>query len=109
VVESNFKRKGGEVAQNNLKVAEAAYQAAREQYGAEFPWKLRAIPDAARRMMLNGNQAFAMGALAAGCKFISTYPMTPASTITEWLAAHAPKVGGVQKQVEDAKARRRQG
>ena len=101
VVESNFKRKGGEVAQKNLLVAEAAYKDAQEQYGADFPWKLRAIPDAPRRMMMNGNQAFAMGALAAGCKFISTYPMTPASTITEWLAAHAARFGIVQKQTED--------
>jgi 2-oxoglutarate ferredoxin oxidoreductase subunit alpha len=52
-------------------------------------------------MMMNGNQAIAMGALAAGCRFISTYPMTPASTITEWLAAHAAKFGVVQKQTED--------
>ena len=52
-------------------------------------------------MMMNGNQAIAMGALAAGCKFISTYPMTPASTITEWLAAHAARFGIVQKQTED--------
>ena len=52
-------------------------------------------------MMMNGNQAIAMGALAAGCKFISTYPMTPASTITEWLAAHAARFGVVQKQTED--------
>src|SRR3712207_6154145 len=44
---------------------------------------------------------FRSGALAAGCKFISTYPMTPASTITEWLASKAAKFGIVQKQTED--------
>jgi 2-oxoglutarate/2-oxoacid ferredoxin oxidoreductase subunit alpha len=101
VVESNFKRKGADTVSSNVKVAEAAYREAQEQYGAAFPWKLRAVPDAPRRMLMNGNQAFAMGALAAGCKFISTYPMTPASTITEWLAAHAAKFGIVQKQTED--------
>src|SRR5215204_85897 len=101
VVESNFKRKGADTVKNNLKVAEVAYKDAQEQYGSDFPWKLQAVPGAPKRMLMNGNQAIAMGALAAGCKFISTYPMTPASTITEWLAAHAARFGIVQKQTED--------
>ena len=101
IIETNFKRKGDDTVQNNLKVAEFAYNAARDQYGADFPWKLKSIPDAPQRMVINGNQAFSLGAVAAGCKFISTYPMTPASTITEWLAAHSAKFGIVQKQTED--------
>ncbi|MFN8632296.1 MAG: 2-oxoacid:acceptor oxidoreductase subunit alpha [Chloroflexota bacterium] len=101
VIESNFKRKGADTVKNNLRVAEVAYKDAQEQYGSEFPWKLRAVPGAPKRMMMNGNQAIAMGALAGGCKFISTYPMTPASTITEWLASHAARFGIVQKQTED--------
>jgi 2-oxoglutarate/2-oxoacid ferredoxin oxidoreductase subunit alpha len=101
VIESNFKRKGAEAVQSNLRVAEYAYQQAQDRYGSDFPWKLKSLPGAPQRMLLNGNQAFAMGALAGGCKFISTYPMTPASTITEWLAAHAARFGVVQKQTED--------
>jgi 2-oxoglutarate ferredoxin oxidoreductase subunit alpha len=101
VVESNFKRKGADTVAKNLRVAEVAYKDAQEQYGFDFPWKLQAVPGAPKRMLMNGNQAIAMGALAAGCKFISTYPMTPASTITEWLAAHAARFGIVQKQTED--------
>lgn len=101
VIESNFKRKGADTVNSNLRVADVAYRDAQEQYGADFPWKLHAVPGAPKRMLMNGNQALAMGALAAGCKFISTYPMTPASTITEWLAAHAARFGIVQKQTED--------
>ena len=101
VIESNFKRKGAEAVQANLRVAEFAYKQARDQYGGGFRWKLKSIPDAPQRMVINGNQAFCLGAVAAGCKFISTYPMTPASTITEWLAAHSAKFGIVQKQTED--------
>ncbi len=89
IIETNFKRKGAETVQNNLKVARAAYDMALEQFGGDFGWKIATIPGAPQRMIVNGNQALAMGALAAGCRFISTYPMTPASTITEWLAAHA--------------------
>jgi 2-oxoglutarate ferredoxin oxidoreductase subunit alpha len=101
VVESNFKRKGSEAVQSNLKVADFAYKAAVDRFGQRFEWKLQPPADQPKRMLLNGNQAFAMGAVAAGCKFISTYPMTPASTITEWIAAHAARFGVVQKQTED--------
>jgi 2-oxoglutarate ferredoxin oxidoreductase subunit alpha len=101
VIENNFKRKGAETVDKNLKVARAAYDLASEQFAADFDWKLETVPGAPPRMLMNGNQAIAMGALAAGCRFISTYPMTPASTITEWLAAHGKKFGIVQKQTED--------
>ncbi len=104
IIETNFKRKGAETVQNNLKVARAAYDMALEQFGGDFGWKIATIPGAPQRMIVNGNQALAMGALAAGCRFISTYPMTPASTITEWLAAHAKQFGVVQKQTEDETA-----
>ena len=101
VLQSNFKRKGSDAVNSNLKVADYAYKLAQDQYGDSFPWKLQARPGQPQRMIMNGNQAIAMGALAAGCKFISTYPMTPASTITEWLASHAARFGIVQKQTED--------
>ena len=53
------------------------------------------------RPMMTGNNAICLGALAAGCKFLAQYPMTPASSIMHWMAAHAPAHGVVVKQVED--------
>ena len=89
VIESNFKRKGGDTVKNNLKVAEVRLRAGPGAVRRRLPLEARGAARAPQRMLMNGNQAIAMGALAAGCRFISTYPMTPASTITEWLAAHA--------------------
>ena len=54
-----------------------------------------------RRPFVTGNEAIAMGAYAAGCKFYSAYPMTPASTILHWMASHAAKTGICVKQCED--------
>jgi 2-oxoglutarate ferredoxin oxidoreductase subunit alpha len=53
------------------------------------------------KYLMTGNEAVALGALAAGVKFHAQYPMTPASSILHWLAAHGPKYGVVVKQVED--------
>ncbi|BAS29393.1 2-oxoacid:acceptor oxidoreductase subunit alpha [Limnochorda pilosa] len=102
VIRDNFgSKKGAAVAEANLKVARAAYELAGDRYGRRFPWKLHAVEDAPRRYLLNGNQALAMGALAGGCRFISAYPMTPASSIFEWLTAHAQRFNVVSKQMED--------
>ena len=54
-----------------------------------------------RRLMMNGNQAIALGALSAGLRVYSFYPMTPSTSIGLTLAAHAEKMGLVVEQAED--------
>ena len=54
-----------------------------------------------RRQFLQGNEAVAHGALAAGCRFFAGYPITPASEIAEQLATLLPRVGGTFIQMED--------
>ncbi|MBN2084461.1 MAG: 2-oxoacid:acceptor oxidoreductase subunit alpha [Anaerolineales bacterium] len=57
--------------------------------------------DGKRRIVITGNQAAALGAVAGGCKFYSAYPMTPASSILHWLAPRASRYGMLMKQAED--------
>lgn len=79
---------------------------------AGIAWVEENVPDRAQYMLqreepipgvmvLNGNQALSMGALAAGCTFLAGYPITPASDIMEFMAANLPKVGGNVVQAED--------
>ena len=58
----------------------------------------------ARPRLLQGNQACALGALAAGCRFFAGYPITPSSEIAEELARALPAAGGVFIQMEDEMA-----
>jgi 2-oxoglutarate ferredoxin oxidoreductase subunit alpha len=51
--------------------------------------------------MMQGNEACAWGALAAGCRFFAGYPITPSTEIAELLARNLPKVGGHFIQMED--------
>ncbi len=53
------------------------------------------------RMLISGNQAIAIGAIAAGVKYFAGYPITPASDILEWLSVRLPQVGGLTIQCED--------
>jgi 2-oxoglutarate ferredoxin oxidoreductase subunit alpha len=56
---------------------------------------------AAKRWLLSGNEAAALGAVRGGIRFAAAYPITPATEILEWLAPNLPKVGGVLLQAED--------
>jgi 2-oxoglutarate/2-oxoacid ferredoxin oxidoreductase subunit alpha len=50
---------------------------------------------------MNGDEAIAEGAIAAGCRFFAAYPITPQSEIAERLAARLPRIGGMYIQMED--------
>jgi len=52
-------------------------------------------------LLLQGNEALAEGALAAGCRFFAGYPITPASEIAEHMALKLPALGGSFIQMED--------
>ena len=53
------------------------------------------------RVLMSGNQAIALGAVAAGLEYFAGYPITPASDILEWLSAKLPATGGITIQCED--------
>ena len=50
---------------------------------------------------MNGDEACAEGALAAGCRFFGGYPITPATEVAERMALRLPQLGGVYIQMED--------
>lgn len=51
--------------------------------------------------LLQGNQACALGALAAGVNFYAGYPITPSTEIAEILSGELPQYGGTFIQMED--------
>ena len=90
----------GEMGDANATAAARGYEYAKAN-SKGGPGK-RANPVSSRnQMLLNGNEAVALGALAAGCKFVSAYPMTPSTTIMEYMAGKADELGIVVVQPED--------
>jgi 2-oxoglutarate ferredoxin oxidoreductase subunit alpha len=98
VLESTFAKKGAKVIEVNVSAAWAGYEYAAKVFsrlnttltGTDQKWAL-----------VTGNEVLAMGAAAAGCKFYCAYPMSPASGILHWMAAHAQALGICVRQVED--------
>lgn len=50
---------------------------------------------------LDGDHACCEGAIAAGCRFVAGYPITPSTEVVERIAARFPLVGGMFIQMED--------
>ncbi|WP_048602391.1 2-oxoacid:acceptor oxidoreductase subunit alpha [Rubeoparvulum massiliense] len=98
-IEDVFAKKGAEVIQSNKAAVDKGYELV-EQYLADYIQKLEPVAKE-ERLYLSGNEATAFGSFMAGCRFLSAYPITPASEIMEWMSANLPKVGGTVLQVED--------
>lgn len=85
--------------EQNIAVLDAGYAYA-EEHLSEPEWHL--MPgDGKARLVMMGNEAIALGAAAAGCRFSAAYPITPASEVMEELLTILPKYGGVVVQAED--------
>ncbi|MEE9514763.1 MAG: 2-oxoacid:acceptor oxidoreductase subunit alpha, partial [Candidatus Brocadiales bacterium] len=93
--------KDEKVADGNVKAARAGYDFTIENFSRQFTWEFSPPDKGKRRMLISGNEALALGALAAGCKFMSAYPMTPSTGIMTYLAGKAGEWGLIVEQAED--------
>ena len=98
VITRQFKKKGDKVVTDNIAIARAGYDYAAHNFKA-FPWQAPRGPKPLA--VITGNQATAMGGAAAGVKFYAAYPMSPATGVLMWMAAHARQLGIMVRQVED--------
>jgi 2-oxoglutarate ferredoxin oxidoreductase subunit alpha len=60
-----------------------------------------AVKSGKKKVVTDGNQAVAYGAITAGVRFGAGYPITPWSSIMEILRSELPKYGGTFVQAED--------
>jgi len=98
-VEELFGKKGTDTAAENRR---ALAEACRWTAGANGSFSLPQLPaPALPRLMINGNEALALGALSGGLRFLSFYPMTPSTSIALTVVAHAAALGVVTEQAED--------
>ena len=74
------KEKGDKMAEQNLKLFSEAYKLA---VNYEFPFKIPKKLRNKKEILIDGNTSSALGALSAGCQFLSWYPITPASSLAE--------------------------
>jgi 2-oxoglutarate ferredoxin oxidoreductase subunit alpha len=89
----------GEIGDKNIAAAKAGYDYVRSEHKGSLR-KIKPLSEP-KRMLLTGNEAISLGAIAAGCKFMAAYPMTPASSIMEYIAAKSRDLDLIMVHAED--------
>lgn len=101
-VGAKFGRKSEELKAKNLYAFDMGYSHAQAadltavREGTRFDWK-----PGADKLVITGNDAFALGALHAGAEFFSGYPITPSTEIMEIMSKELIPSGGTFIQTED--------
>ncbi len=98
-VEAVLGRKGADVVSMNQGLVRhgAAFAAARVPVAWQVPPRTSQEPV----LVLNGNQALGLGVLASGMEMVAMYPITPATSVSHYLARAFQTVGGYMHQAED--------
>jgi len=97
-----FAGKPENVVQDNSRAADAGYKIA---VGLDLPKDLRLGAETDARikseLLVNGAEAVGLGAIAGGCNYVCSYPMSPSTPVLVFLAQHGREFGIIVEQVED--------
>lgn len=96
-----FTGKGEELVKINHQAAEVGYSFIKQNFASKIKPVLTPKEGVSVTMVVNGNQAASLGAIAAGLQYVSIYPMSPISEILHILAANQEEYGYIYRQPED--------
>ncbi len=95
----SFRKKAQDITDRNVALLNHGYQWAAENL--EFQYEVAPSHDDRPHLVMNGNEAIAMGAVAAGMDLAAMYPITPATSVSHHLGEVFLKFGGLLHQAED--------
>jgi 2-oxoglutarate ferredoxin oxidoreductase subunit alpha len=94
-----FRKKSDDVFQRNIALLERGFAWA--EANIDFRIDVPATPQTESLVVMNGNQATALGAIASGMELAAMYPITPATSVSHYLGDIFEKFGGIVHQAED--------
>ena len=94
-----FRHKPASVTEVNVELVKNGIAWARENL--DFQFNIDSEPAEESRVVMNGNQACALGAIAAGMEICAMYPITPATSVSHELSDVFENYGGMVHQAED--------
>lgn len=101
-IRAMFTRKGEEILQKDLKAGEEGYKVGEGLIKSEkFNIEIKKDPEIRDELLLNGTDIVGMGCIAGGCKFMSSYPMTPSTPLQNFIAGNSTEFGMIFEQAED--------
>jgi len=94
-----FRKKSDDIVNSNIELLRAGFAWAGNNLDIRF--SVAPMDSDERYVVMNGNEAIGMGALAAGIEVCSMYPITPATSASHYLADVFERSGGLIHQAED--------
>ncbi|MDH4247989.1 MAG: 2-oxoacid:acceptor oxidoreductase subunit alpha [Deltaproteobacteria bacterium] len=99
IIKETFRTKSGAVVDQNFALMEAGYTWSEKHL--DFQFQIKGLASEQSQVVMNGNTALALGAIAAGFKLCSMYPITPATSASHTLSEIFESFGGMVHQAED--------
>jgi 2-oxoglutarate ferredoxin oxidoreductase subunit alpha len=94
-----FRKKSEEVYAKNVALVELGYAWADEHLDLHV--EIAPAPSSEALVVMNGNEALGLGAIAAGMELCAMYPITPATSVSHYLSEVFERFGGIVHQAED--------
>jgi len=98
-IRAQFAKKTPEVVKTNCELLELGVDWA--ELNLDFRVEIPRVEVEEARVVMNGNQAAALGAVASGMEFCAMYPITPATSVSQYLCEMFESYGGKVHQSED--------
>ena len=94
-----FRKKSDAVFEQNVALLKLGYAWAEEHL--DFRVEVTPAPITEELVVMNGNEALGLGAIAAGMELCAMYPITPATSVSHYLGEVFDRFGGIVHQAED--------
>lgn len=97
-----FSKKSEDVIKRNIEAIKKGYEIGTQLLNSgKIEFAMRSSPKVKDENLLNGAEAVGLGALAGGCKFLSSYPMSPSTGVMVFLSQQMEYFDIVVEQAED--------
>jgi 2-oxoglutarate ferredoxin oxidoreductase subunit alpha len=101
-VEKFFSAKSADIVQKNLAALKKGFEFGTDLVrSSKINFNIAGGAGVEDQVLLSGAEAVALGAIAGGCNFIASYPMSPSTSVLAFLAKHAKIFDIIAEQAED--------
>ncbi len=98
-ISHTFRKKSEKIVEKNYQLLDLGMQWAQENL--DFQIEVPTMDLTEELVVMNGNEAIALGAVAAGMELAAMYPITPATSVSHHLGDVFERFGGIVHQAED--------
>lgn len=102
IIQEIFSRKGESIVNKDTEAGIKGYGIGKELIDSgKISIDIETNPEVQDEVLINGTEAVGFGCIAGGCRFMSSYPMTPSTPLQVFIAANSEKFEMVFEQAED--------